>query len=150
MTTELGAKIRAARLARGWSQTELAQQLGSTKKSVGIWERTGVISPLSLGRLAKVLDLDADGHWLEEMAQETYQQAVGPAQRAVDAVYTPAKRAADGYERDGRSYRHLSMTVQIPEDPHSLLATLQRLRRDLTRMSAELDKALETLEAQSK
>jgi transcriptional regulator with XRE-family HTH domain len=115
--TLLGARIREARVAKGWTQTQLAEQMGSTKKSVGMWERTGSISPLSLGRLAQVLELNVQGQLIEQEEAPT-----------------------NGY------LRRFSMEVPIPTGPEAPLETLRRVRRELTRMSVELDGALEALE----
>lgn len=121
-TATLGAQIRAARLAKGWTQAQLAEHLGSTKKSVGMWERSGKVSPLSLGRLRQVLELNAQGEWVEE-AQPT------------------------------RHLRRLTMERPMPEltaSAESPLETLRRVRKELTRMSVELDSALEALEKLSR
>lgn len=122
-TATLGAQIRAARLAKGWTQAQLAEEMGSTKKSVGMWERTGKVSPLSLGRLRQVLEeLSTQGGWIEE-PQPT------------------------------RHLRRLTMERPMPEltaSAESPLETLRRLRRELTRMSVELDSALEALEKLSR
>lgn len=51
----LGARIRAARERRRWSQEELAQQIGTSPRSVGNWERGATHPRNSLGRLEEVL-----------------------------------------------------------------------------------------------
>lgn len=117
MAQDVGQRIKEARLRQGWTQTQLAEQVGATKKSVGMWERTGQLSPLNMGRLAQVLpELSTQGEWVE-------------------AAPT-------------RTLRRLTMEAPLPELTASEppLETLRRVRRELTRMTAELDKVVEALE----
>lgn len=56
----LGARIRAAREIRGWSQSELGRAVGVSKSAVSQWEK-GSVQNLKLGNLfatAHVLDQD--------------------------------------------------------------------------------------------
>lgn len=56
----LGPAIREARVRRGWSQEELAFQMGTDQSVVGKWERGTRVPDLStLQRLAAVLGYDA-------------------------------------------------------------------------------------------
>lgn len=72
MTDDMGARIRAARALRGWSQSELAKRLGVHRGTVAAWE-SGTIPATRQNDIARVLDLDltviqeptqqTDGHW---------------------------------------------------------------------------------------
>jgi len=55
-TATVGARIRAARRARGWTQDELAQAVGVSRSAVAQWEtdRAGQIRG-NLTRIAEVL-----------------------------------------------------------------------------------------------
>lgn len=56
---ELGAAVRELRLARSWSQAELAVAAGMTQSAVARFEAGGTIPTLPvLGRLAHALDAD--------------------------------------------------------------------------------------------
>jgi ribosome-binding protein aMBF1 (putative translation factor) len=56
---ELGAAVRELRLARGWSQTELASAAGMTQSAVARFEAGGTVPTLPvLGRIARALDAD--------------------------------------------------------------------------------------------
>jgi ribosome-binding protein aMBF1 (putative translation factor) len=56
---ELGAAVRELRLARGWSQAELAQAAGMTQSAVARFEAGGTVPTLAvLGRIARALDAD--------------------------------------------------------------------------------------------
>lgn len=72
MTDGIGARIRAARALRGWSQSELAKRLGVHRGTVAAWEQ-GSIPATRQNDIVRVLDLDltviqeptqqTDGHW---------------------------------------------------------------------------------------
>lgn len=56
---ELGATVRGLRLARGWSQAELAAAAGMTQSAVARFEAGGTVPTLPvLGRIARALDAD--------------------------------------------------------------------------------------------
>lgn len=57
MTDDMGARIRAARALRGWSQSELAKRLGVHRGTVAAWE-SGSIPATRQNDIARVLDLD--------------------------------------------------------------------------------------------
>jgi transcriptional regulator with XRE-family HTH domain len=61
MTKANGARIRAAREKRGWSQRELANEIGTTAQAVSLWEN-GEASPSSTNvfALARALRLDPE------------------------------------------------------------------------------------------
>jgi ribosome-binding protein aMBF1 (putative translation factor) len=56
---ELGAAVRDLRLARGWSQAELASAARMTQSAVARFEAGGTVPTLPvLGRIARALDAD--------------------------------------------------------------------------------------------
>jgi ribosome-binding protein aMBF1 (putative translation factor) len=56
---ELGAAVRELRLARNWSQTQLATAAGMTQSAVARFEAGGTIPTLPvLGRIADALNAD--------------------------------------------------------------------------------------------
>ncbi|MGH3769232.1 MAG: helix-turn-helix domain-containing protein [Pseudonocardiaceae bacterium] len=56
---ELGVAVRELRLARGWSQAELASAAGMTQSAVARFEAGGTVPTLPvLGRIARALDAD--------------------------------------------------------------------------------------------
>jgi len=56
---ELGAAVRELRLARKWSQAELASAAGMTQSAMARFEAGGTIpTPPVLGRIARALDAD--------------------------------------------------------------------------------------------
>lgn len=56
---ELGSAVRELRLARGWSQTDLASTVGMTQSAVARFEAGGTVPTLAvLGRIARALDAD--------------------------------------------------------------------------------------------
>jgi len=56
---ELGAGVRELRVARGWSQTDLASAAGMTQSAVARFEAGGTVPTLPiLGRIARALDAD--------------------------------------------------------------------------------------------
>ena len=56
---ELGAAVRDLRLARGWSQADLASAAGMTQSAVARFEAGGTVPTLPvLGRIARALDAD--------------------------------------------------------------------------------------------
>ena len=56
---ELGAAVRELRLARGWSQAQLATAAGMTQSAVARFEAGGTVPTLPvLGRIARAVDAD--------------------------------------------------------------------------------------------
>jgi transcriptional regulator with XRE-family HTH domain len=56
---ELGSAVRELRLARNWSQAELASAAGMTQSAVARFEAGGTVPTLPvLGRIARALDAD--------------------------------------------------------------------------------------------
>jgi transcriptional regulator with XRE-family HTH domain len=57
----MAEKIRALRLQKGFTQTEIAKRLNITKNSVNVWE-TGACAPslINLARLAQIFGVSTD------------------------------------------------------------------------------------------
>lgn len=56
-----GETIKELRVARGWTQADLARRLGITRNGVNSWEQgLSVPSPASLVELAKVFSVTTD------------------------------------------------------------------------------------------
>lgn len=56
---ELGEAVRELRMARGWSQSELASAAAMTQSAVARFEAGGTVPTLPvLGRIARALDAD--------------------------------------------------------------------------------------------
>ena len=54
---QVGRNIAQARKYKGWTQTELAEKLGTTRVSVANWE-TGVATPARIDEIARVLEVE--------------------------------------------------------------------------------------------
>ncbi len=54
---QVGRNIAQARRNKGWTQTELADRLGTTRVSVANWE-TGVATPARIDEIARVLEVE--------------------------------------------------------------------------------------------
>jgi transcriptional regulator with XRE-family HTH domain len=54
---EVGRRIRAARLARGWTHEELARRMGVNWRTVHRWQKGGLPRVETLVRIAEVFDL---------------------------------------------------------------------------------------------
>lgn len=53
----IGKKIRVARVAKGWTQEELARRINKTRPLISLIEKTGQVSPETLQLIFKVLDV---------------------------------------------------------------------------------------------
>jgi transcriptional regulator with XRE-family HTH domain len=61
LTSSLGPNIRAARVAAGVAQAELARRLGVTPTTVWKWESSRVVPPLErLAQIAVLLSVTLD------------------------------------------------------------------------------------------
>lgn len=65
---DIGAWIRAARAAKGWTGADLADRLGTSKANVSHWE-TGKHEP-SFAQLLRIRDIT--GHPLREVEPDTH------------------------------------------------------------------------------
>lgn len=57
---DIGRRMRTFRLARGWTQAELAKRAGIALSTLKLFESKGQISFLRLVRLAVILDVDGE------------------------------------------------------------------------------------------
>jgi transcriptional regulator with XRE-family HTH domain len=57
---EIGGRIRAHRLARGWTQAELGERAGVSLSTLKLMEREGKGSLQRLAKIAVVLNLDGE------------------------------------------------------------------------------------------
>ena len=113
----LAIRIRDARISAGLSQQQLADKLGVNLKTAGVWERTGAVPPLRMAKLQQVLPVLDVNGWHAE------------------------PDAASGQLRYSR---YIPLVTASEEEP---LAQLRRLRRELQRITLELDDCLERLES---
>jgi transcriptional regulator with XRE-family HTH domain len=108
LPTSTGARIRAARLERGWTQDDLAAAVGVSRSAVAQWEtdRAGQIRA-NLARIADVLQI--------------------PVEHLIygDEKLAPAQAARGDELALLRLYRECS-----PDDRQILLRTARRLARD--------------------
>ena len=85
MMREIGGRIRAHRLARGWTQAELAERSGLSLSTLKLLERTGQGSLQRLAKIAVILNLDGE---LRELF------SAPPAYESHDAVERATRRRA--------------------------------------------------------
>ena len=85
MVREIGGRIRAHRLARGWTQAELAERSGLSLSTLKLLERTGQGSLQRLAKIAVILNLDGE---LRELF------SAPPAYESQDAVERATRRRA--------------------------------------------------------
>jgi transcriptional regulator with XRE-family HTH domain len=57
---EIGKRIRTHRLARGWTQAELAERSGVSLSTLKLMEREGKGSLQRLAKIAVILNLDSE------------------------------------------------------------------------------------------
>ncbi len=57
---EIGGRIRSHRLARGWTQAELAERAGVSLSTLKLLEREGKGSLQRLAKIAVILNLDGE------------------------------------------------------------------------------------------
>lgn len=60
LTQEIGKRIRTHRLARGWTQAELAERSGISLSTLKLLESQGKGSLQRLAKVAVILNLDAE------------------------------------------------------------------------------------------
>jgi transcriptional regulator with XRE-family HTH domain len=105
---EIGSRIAAARQARGWTQGELAAQIGVSRSAVAQWEtgRAGQVTA-NLARIAAVLDVG-----VEQLIHGSDKRAVPHAMNAEETALLRLFRACNA------------------DDRQILLRTARRLARD--------------------
>lgn len=77
---EIGGRIRTHRLARGWTQAELAERSGISLSTLKLLEREGKGSLQRLAKVAVILNLDGELQSL--FAEPTHYDSIESAQRA--------------------------------------------------------------------
>lgn len=60
LTREIGKRLRTHRLARGWTQAELAERAGISLSTLKLMESQGKGSFQRLAKVAVILNLDAE------------------------------------------------------------------------------------------
>ncbi|MBX3132776.1 MAG: helix-turn-helix transcriptional regulator [Gemmatimonadaceae bacterium] len=83
----IAERLRARRLALGWSRRTLAERAAVAPETLRAFERSGQISLARLVRLAVALGVDAE---LERLF------VVAPAPRSLDELAPPAPRRQRG------------------------------------------------------
>lgn len=105
MGNELGDLIRRKRKAKGWTQTQLAQKLGTTQVAVSDWEngKTGSSKLAAAGRLLGITDEDLKLAMAGQLTDDSVVQALMATQRinaeVRDALLTLYKEAARAHQR---------------------------------------------------
>jgi transcriptional regulator with XRE-family HTH domain len=80
---ELATRVREHRLARGWTQTELAERSGVSTPTYVLFERTGRIALVRLIRVFSTLGLEAQ---IEALAPSPQMAA-----RSIDEITAPKR-----------------------------------------------------------
>jgi transcriptional regulator with XRE-family HTH domain len=85
----MGGAIKSARMARGWSQNELADRADVNVRSLSRWENGGqLLNPANLRRLATALDVPVSS--LYQSAHRARTLSLDAAQANVHAVFATA------------------------------------------------------------
>lgn len=114
----LAQQIKEARLTAGLSQQALADAVGVNLRTAGHWERTGEVPALRMAKLRSVLPA------LGQPSREDWRLVPEPANARNHLV----------------SYETSAPLALTP------LARLQQLRRELARITLEMDECLAELE----
>jgi transcriptional regulator with XRE-family HTH domain len=77
---EIGGRIRSHRLARGWTQAELAERSGVSLSTLKLLEREGKGSLQRLAKIAVVLNLDGELRGL--FAESTHFESMDAVERS--------------------------------------------------------------------
>ena len=80
LVREIGIRIRKHRLARGWTQAELAERSGVSLSTLKLMEREGKGSLQRLAKIAVVLNLDGELRGL--FAEPTRYDSMDSVERA--------------------------------------------------------------------
>lgn len=91
-----GERFRSIRLAAGFSQAELAKQLGIHRSNIGFWENTGVI-PRSdlLAPIANLLGVTVEELLGQDSPPRRSTAPAGKARQAFEAVTKLPRRQQD-------------------------------------------------------
>jgi len=164
LAKRFGARVRAARLARGWSQADLAERIGMSPNYVGIVERAEKIPGLdTVEAVAQSLELSpgellgeepVGDAWLKQLL--IIAQSVPPARRGTLLTLLAAIAAAlsrPDLDKGARASdlkqiqegaRELGAGVVLPSDDPRI-ATVVSLLRD--RSSQQLEQVLRLIRA---
>jgi transcriptional regulator with XRE-family HTH domain len=105
----VGAQIKARRLARGWTQAQLAELMDTTQKTIGSWERTDDIPAHKVARVMSVLaEPQLQDNGLSASGHRTYTMSVALPPRADD---TPLGQLARLRRQLSEQVRQLSERV---------------------------------------
>jgi transcriptional regulator with XRE-family HTH domain len=128
---QLGGRIRHARLARGYSQGDVALRMGLAKQTISQWE-TGECTPQlkSLIQFASVLEVDA-AYFLTGLSADLEPSEMAQRRRDVASQVVPlhSLQAAGAIlsrqidPRDARAIRHVPTLSRHPE--RSIAFTVQ-------------------------
>lgn len=84
---EIGGRIRTHRLARGWTQAELAERSGISLSTLKLLEREGKGSLQRLAKVAVILNLDGELQSL--FAEPTHFESMEAVHRATRPTRRP-------------------------------------------------------------
>jgi len=106
---EIGVRIAAARRARGWTQGELAMQVGVSRSAVAQWEtgRAGQVTT-NLARIAAALDVGVE-HLMSGADARSPAQAVNAEETAMLRLFRAC--SADDRQILLRTARRLARTT---------------------------------------
>ena len=88
---EIGGRIRTHRLARGWTQAELAERSGVSLSTLKLLEREGKGSLQRLAKIAVILNLDGELRTL--FAEPSHFESMDAVERATRSRPQPRRRA---------------------------------------------------------
>jgi transcriptional regulator with XRE-family HTH domain len=164
LAKRFGTRVRAARLARGWSQADFAERIGLSPNYVGIIERAEKVPGLdTVEAVARTLELNpgellgeepVDEAWVRQLVAMA--QAVPPAKRGalltlVGAItvalgrsdFDKGIRASDLKQIQAGADELRSAVARPPEDP-KFAAVVSFLRG---RSPEQLEQALRLIKA---
>ncbi|MBC7863986.1 MAG: helix-turn-helix transcriptional regulator [Bacteroidia bacterium] len=77
----LGLNIKLARIAKGWSQQDLAERIHKTRPLISHIELSGKVNTYTLTRICKVLNLDITGfeNGFSESVMPFFPESVNPS-----------------------------------------------------------------------
>ncbi len=94
LTQAIGERLRAARLARGWTQEELAERSGVALSTLKLMEAKGQGSLQRLARVAVALNLDEE---LRELFSRPAAMESIEAVKRRDRERAPRRKLRDGH-----------------------------------------------------